>query len=98
MERVIFGCDNIRNAVEMFLKSGSELPVSVSFPGDIFKFIFSSAFPSKFFTRGWDTYYDNLEGVKVEYPILLKHALSFSPKSTWMHMITPQCQTLKAFR
>lgn len=92
-DRIISSCDVIRHAVEMFLKCRSELPMSVSLPGDVFKYMFSSrgevkrgwlhlpssAFPSKYFPRGWDTYYDNLgQGVKVEYPILLKHTVSFS--------------------
>lgn len=85
----------LRIAVEQALKSKCKLPVTISFRGDVFRFLFKGKgevvdgwhflkkknFPSKHFPEGWDFCLDSHgQGMKPFYPVRMRQFLSWSPK------------------
>ena len=95
-EVVIFGeVTTLRIAVERHLKAKSRSPVTINFRGDVFRCLFkkkgsfrdgwqlldTSAFPTKYFPIFWDHCADSHgQGIKVLYPMKVKHFISWSPK------------------
>ncbi|XP_022793070.1 uncharacterized protein LOC111332072 [Stylophora pistillata] len=88
-------CATLRVAVEQHLKSKSRLPVTIKFRGDAYRRLFKNKgqirdryhflekadFPPKFFPQFWDYCADSHgQGIKVYYPMKIRHFVSWSPK------------------
>jgi len=86
---------SFRVAVEQHLKSKWRLPVTIKFCGDAYRHLFKSKgtvkdgwhllskcdFLCKYFPQYWDYSADSHgQGVKVFYPIKVRHFISWSPK------------------
>ena len=85
----------LRIAVEQHLKSKARLPVTITLRGDVYKFLFKTKgsmqagwhlltkedFPAKYFPLFWDHFADSHgQGIKVMYPMKVRHFISWSPK------------------
>ena len=85
----------LRVAVEQHLKSKSRLPPTISLRGDVYRFLFHSKrtcqdgwhllqktdFPARYFPLFWDHLADSHgQGIKVMYPMKVRHFISWSPK------------------
>lgn len=85
----------LRIAVEQHLKSKSRLPVTITLRGDVYKVLFRNKgsmqagwhlstkedFPAKCFPLFWDHFADSCgQGIKVIYPIKVRHFISWSLK------------------
>ena len=103
-------CASLRVAIQHHLKSKSKLPVTITFHGDVHKFLFKKIgivrdgwyflnkndFPCKYFPRFWDhCAYSHGQGVKVFYPIKVRHFISWSPKK---YNIDDHNPSLRAFQ
>ena len=81
--------------MEQHLKSKSRLPVTIKFRGDAYRHLFKNKgqirdgyhflekadFPPKFFPQFWDYGADSHgQGIKVFYPMKIRHFISWSPK------------------
>ena len=84
-----------RIAVEQHLKSKSRLAVTTSLRGDVYRFLFKNKgfiqdgwhllsqgdFPARYFPTFWDHLADSHgQGIKVMYPMKVRHFISWSPK------------------
>lgn len=95
-DSVVFGeVALLRVAVEQQLKSKSRLPCTISFRGDVYRLLLQSRgtfqdgwhllqetdFPARYFPKFWDHLADSHgQGIKVRYPMKVRHFISWSPK------------------
>ena len=95
--------------MEQHLKSKSRLPVTIKFRGDVYRCLLKNkgnfrdgwqlldkaAFSRKYFPEFWDNWADSHgQGIKVFYPMKVKHFISRSPKKYSVgegHHELPRC-------
>ena len=95
-QSVLFGeTTALRIAVEQHLKAKSRLPVTITLRGDVYRCLFKNKgnfldgwhflnkadFSTKYFPPFWDHCADSHgQGIKVFYPMKVRHFISWSPK------------------
>lgn len=103
-------CASLRVSIEQHLKFKSKLHITIKFRGDVHKFLFKNKgivrdgwhllnkadFPCKYFPRFWDYCADSHgQGVKVFYPIKVRHFISWSPKKYNIEDHNPSLRTFQ---